>query len=312
MVAGRLGRSGGPGTLTTLDARKIPPPLVPRFHESEVGLNVFSSPSDSAGPSRGSAQRLDFCACRAARRPFRCDWGFADLAKPRVWIHVQRVREWGAGLANDRRFGMENRRVLVAEDDPAQALVLRVSLARWGYEPTMCTDGEQAWRALQEPDPPTVAILDWMMPGMAGVEICQRVRAMPELTGMYIILLTTRSSKQDVVEGLWAGADDYVVKPFHVQEMRARVRVGTRVATLQKALADRVAELDRAAASIKRLQGLLPMCAYCKSIRNDQNYWERVEKYISEHSAAQFTHGICPECYDKVMRTVGINGGEKG
>jgi phosphoserine phosphatase RsbU/P len=211
----------------------------------------------------------------------------------------------------DCGFGMENRRVLVAEDDPSYSLVLRVSLARWGYEATMCTDGEQAWRLLQEPNPPTIAILDWMMPGMAGVEVCQRVRSKPELAGMYIILLTTRSSKEDVVEGLWAGADDYVIKPFHVQEMRARVLVGTRIATLQRALADRVAELERAAASITRLEGLLPMCAYCKSIRNDQNYWERVESYISEHSGAQFTHGICPSCFEKLMETVRPNAGEK-
>jgi CheY-like chemotaxis protein len=164
-----------------------------------------------------------------------------------------------------------------------------------------CADGEEAWQTLQKPEPPPYAILDWMMPGMDGVEICQRVRERGDLQGMYIILLTTRSAKRDVVEGLGSGADDYVVKPFHIQEMRARVLVGTRILNLQRNLAERVAELERAASNIKQLQGLLPMCSYCKSIRNDQNYWERVEQYISEHSGAQFTHGICPSCYEKVM-----------
>jgi phosphoserine phosphatase RsbU/P len=205
------------------------------------------------------------------------------------------------GLAVWKQCEMDNRRVLVAEDDPTCSRILEVSLGKWGYAPVSYASGRDAWEALQQPDAPSLAILDWMMPGMDGVEICQRARQRAEIKGMYIILLTTRSSKEDVVEGLWSGADDYVVKPFNIQEMRARVLVGTRVLTLQRTLADRVAELERAASNIKQLQGLLPMCAYCKSIRNDQNYWERVEQYISEHSGAQFTHGICPSCYEKVM-----------
>ncbi len=197
---------------------------------------------------------------------------------------------------------MNNLRVLVAEDDPTCGRVLEASLARWGYDVVACANGHQAWEALQRPESPLLAILDWMMPGMDGVEICQKVRAVPEIAGKYIILLTTRSSKQDVVEGLGAGADDYITKPFHAQEMRARVHVGSRVVTLQRSLGDRVAELERAASKINQLQGLLPICAYCKSIRNDQNYWERVEQYISEHSEVQFTHGICPSCYSKLMQ----------
>jgi len=206
---------------------------------------------------------------------------------------------------------MDDRRVLVAEDDPTCARILQVSLGNWGFDPVQYGDGAAAWDALQQPTPPSLAILDWMMPGMDGVEVCQRVRARPELAGMYIIMLTTRASKEDVVEGLWSGADDYVVKPFHIQEMRARVQVGMRVLSLQRSLADRVAELERAANSIKQLQGLLPMCAYCKSIRNDQNYWERVEQYLSEHAGTQFTHGICPSCYSKLIGSLEANEAER-
>ena len=206
---------------------------------------------------------------------------------------------------------MDDRRVLVAEDDPTCARILQVSLGNWGFAPVPYGDGAAAWEALQQPDPPSLAILDWMMPGMDGVQVCQRVRAKPELAGMYIIMLTTRGSKEDVVEGLWSGADDYVVKPFHIQEMRARVQVGMRVLSLQRSLADRVAELEKAANNIKQLQGLLPMCAYCKSIRNDQNYWERVEQYLSEHTGTQFTHGICPSCYAKLMENIEGNGTDR-
>ena len=196
---------------------------------------------------------------------------------------------------------MNDPRLLVADDDSTSAQALIGTLSRWGYEVVSCKDGVQAWEALQQPNAPPVAILDWMMPGMNGVEICERVRTHRDIKGMYIILLTMRSSKEDVVEGLSAGADDYLIKPYDIEEMRARVAVGVRVVALQNALAAHVAELERAARHITQLHGLLPMCAYCKSIRNDQNYWERVEHYISEHSEVVFTHGICPACYEKLM-----------
>jgi DNA-binding response OmpR family regulator len=115
------------------------------------------------------------------------------------------------------------------------------------------------------------------------------------------MLLTSRSARSDLVAGLEAGADDYLVKPFDLGELRARVHVGMRVATLQERLADRVAELQAALASVKQLSGLLPICSYCKRIRSDKDYWEQVDSYVAHHSEAQFSHGICPTCYTKVM-----------
>jgi len=118
----------------------------------------------------------------------------------------------------------------------------------------------------------------------------------------YIILLTARDDGPDLVRGLEAGADDYITKPFNRKELRARIRVGLRVVRLQQILADRVRELAEALTRVKRLQGLLPICSYCKKIRNDRNYWEKVETYISEHSEAQFSHGICPDCFERVVK----------
>ena len=98
-----------------------------------------------------------------------------------------------------------------------------------------------------------------------------------------------------------SGANDYLTKPFHREELKVRVEVGVQMLELQKALADRVKELEEAFAQVKQLQGLLPICSYCKKVRDDQNYWQRVEHYISDHIDVQFSHGICPECLDRVM-----------
>ena len=175
-------------------------------------------------------------------------------------------------------------------------------LKKAGYPVIFAPDGQQAWQALDTTDPPPLALLDWEMPGLQGPEIVERLRARETQTPTYVILLTSRDSSADIVRGLRAGADDYVTKPANEDELIARVNVGAKVVQLQAALADRVRSLEEALANVKALQTLLPMCAYCKSIRNDQNYWEKVETYFSQHSNVSFTHSYCPNCYERFVK----------
>lgn len=191
-------------------------------------------------------------------------------------------------------------RVLIAEDDSVSRRLLEATLDKFGYEVVVTADGAEAWGRLQRADAPTLAVLDWMMPEIDGVELCRRIRSLPTTTPPYLILLTAKSEKVDVVAGLEAGANDYLTKPFDRAELRARVQVGAHVLELQSHLAARVHELEDALSQVRKLQGLLPICSYCKKIRDEKNYWQRVDSYLSEHSDVVFSHGICPDCYELV------------
>jgi diguanylate cyclase (GGDEF)-like protein len=127
-------------------------------------------------------------------------------------------------------------RVLAAEDNPVFQSMLRTLLRKWGYDAVIAQDGNEAWRILESADPPRLAVLDWMMPGLDGVEICRRVRTGNREPYVYILLLTARTDSQDLVEGMDAGADDYLTKPFNAQELRVRIRAGHRILDLQDAL----------------------------------------------------------------------------
>jgi len=192
-------------------------------------------------------------------------------------------------------------KILIAEDDPVSRRVLEATLLKWGYQVATTSNGTEAWEALNAPDAPRLAILDWMMPGIDGVEICRRARLRADPGPLHIILLTARGRKEDVIAGLQAGADDYVTKPFDQEELKARVQVGLRIVDLQTMLAARVAELEEALTRVRQLRGLLPICSYCKKVRDDSNYWQQVEQYVSTHADVQFSHGICPDCYRKVV-----------
>ncbi|HEV8640997.1 MAG TPA: response regulator [Methylomirabilota bacterium] len=190
-------------------------------------------------------------------------------------------------------------RVLIADDTAMFRRLVRITLEKAGYEVSEVADGAEALHQLESNGGFPLAILDWMMPKMKGVEVCRVLRERPTPAPPYLILLTSKDRPEDVVAGLEAGADDYITKPFRAAELRARVQVGARILSLRQALADRVIALEQALGQVRQLQGLLPICAWCKNVRNDQNYWQSVERYVAEHSEAQFTHTICPPCREK-------------
>jgi diguanylate cyclase (GGDEF)-like protein len=145
-------------------------------------------------------------------------------------------------------------KILIAEDDPVSSRVLATTLIKWGHEVVVTGTGLEAWDALQKEDAPLLAILDWMMPGMNGVEVCRRVRQEISASQIYIILLTAMSRKEDLIQGLEAGANDYLTKPFNRHELRVRLQAGGRIVELQSSLRERVRELEEAIIERKRAE----------------------------------------------------------
>ncbi len=190
-------------------------------------------------------------------------------------------------------------KILIAEDDITSKLILESIISKWSFEVVGVNNGLEAWEVLQQQDVPPIAILDWEMPGMDGPELCKRIKMLDRENPVYIILLTCRTSKEDIVMGLQAGADDYVTKPFDNNELLARINVAERLVKTQTTLSRKVEELERAMEHVKTLQGIIPICMHCHSIRNDDSAWHRLEAYIENHSDAQFSHSICPDCVAK-------------
>ncbi|MDD3852837.1 MAG: diguanylate cyclase [Syntrophomonadaceae bacterium] len=147
-------------------------------------------------------------------------------------------------------------KVLIADDDQISRKVVRALLVKWGFEAVEAADGDQAWQILQEDDAPRLVLADWMMPGMDGPELCRCLREKSESSYHYIILLTSRDSKEDIVDGLNAGADDYITKPFMPQELEVRLRIGARILELQQSLQEAL-ELQRYQAQHDPLTGIL-------------------------------------------------------
>ena len=190
------------------------------------------------------------------------------------------------------------RKILIAEDDPVSLRLLKNLLENMAFEVLLAEDGRKALKLFQKNEI-EMLITDWIMPGLTGPEIIRKVRESNIPSMPYIIIITSKGRKQDIVAGLETGADDYVVKPFEPQELRARVKVGQRVIESQSALANRVKEVQHALSHIKNLEGILPICSYCHKIRDAKDSWQRLEAYIMNHSEAQFSHSLCPHCREK-------------
>ncbi|WP_089941911.1 GGDEF domain-containing response regulator [Candidatus Entotheonella palauensis] len=171
-------------------------------------------------------------------------------------------------------------RILIAEDDPISRRLLEVTLGKWGYEVMSCPDGESAWAMLQQPGAPSLAILDWMMPGMDGLQVCREVRQMMTEPYTYMLLLPAKSQKADIIAGLEAGADDYLTKPFDASELRMRLRAGRRILDLQAELIF-VREELRTQATHDSLTRLLNRAATCDILQRELERAEREQLPLS-------------------------------
>jgi phosphoserine phosphatase RsbU/P len=178
-------------------------------------------------------------------------------------------------------------RILIVEDDAVSRRMLLGLLTKQGYQVTMAANGREAWDALQRQDF-SVVITDWIMPEVDGLRLCRLIRGRQQKKYTYIILITVMSGKTSYLEGIESGADDFLTKPYDPDVLRARLRVAERLLDLRH--------------EIQQLRGLLPICQYCKKIRDDGNLWTQIEAYISDHSDADFSHGICPECEEIHIR----------
>jgi len=180
-------------------------------------------------------------------------------------------------------------KVLAVEDDAVARRVLCQALKRLDFDVDSASDGESAWEKLQG-EPTRVVVSDWMMPGVDGLELCRRIRARPEADYVYFILLTGKDATEENQRAAAdAGVDDFLTKPLKFSDLWMRLRVAGRILHYTT--------------QVRKLEEMLPICSYCKKIRDDQNYWQQLEGYINERTGSEFSHSICPDCYTAVVQT---------
>jgi len=197
-------------------------------------------------------------------------------------------------------------RILVTDDDPDILLLTSSVLTKAGYEVLEARTGKECLEAMHSQRPDLV-LLDVMLPDMKGSTVCRQIKADPELRDTFVILVSgVQVSSEYQAKGLNIGADGYIVKPISNKELVARVQAMERIKKAEDALREKekqqerlIAKLQEALAEIKTLKGFIPICASCKKIRDDEGYWNQLESYISKHTDAVFSHGICPECAEK-------------
>jgi phosphoserine phosphatase RsbU/P len=179
-------------------------------------------------------------------------------------------------------------KILAVEDDAVARAVLRKALQKLGHDVIEAKDGREAW-TLMEAEPVRVIVSDWMMPNLSGLELCRKLRARSGAEYVYFILITANSADSaNRIEAADAGVDDFLSKPLNVEELWMRLRVAERILQF--------------ATQVRQLEELLPICSYCKKIRDDQNYWQQMEGYINERTGSEFSHSVCPDCMVRVVQ----------
>jgi len=182
-------------------------------------------------------------------------------------------------------------KILLIDDQPNNLKVLLSVLMENNFEVHIAENGKQAFRVLDHYYPDLI-LLDVMMPDIDGFEVCRRIKANKETAVIPVIFMTALDSIEDKILAFEAGGIDYIAKPFQQEEVLARVNIHLTMRKQQLAL-------EQALAEVKKLSGILPICSFCKQIRTDDGYWQQVEQYVTEHSEAKFSHGLCPDCAKK-------------
>ena len=194
-------------------------------------------------------------------------------------------------------------RILVTDDDPDILEINSSVLRKSGYEVYEAKTAGECLDMVRSFHPDLV-LLDVVLPDMTGIEVCTKIKTDPELQGPFVILMSgIQVTSDDQAEGLGVGADGYLLKPLPKKEFVARIKAMERIKRAEDALIQTqheqaliIGELRKAMDEIKTLRGLIPICAWCKRIRNDRGYWDQLEVYLSKHSEAVFSHGLCPDC----------------
>ena len=189
--------------------------------------------------------------------------------------------------------------MLIVDDCLTNRFVLETAVKRCGLASVHADDGAEAMRLFAEHDDLRLILLDWMMPNWSGLDVCRWIRGQPRGGGAYILLITSRSEREDVRAGLANGADDFLTKPVDPAELELRIKSGRRVLAMQQRMQENILRLEHALDEVHALRKLVPMCMYCHSVRDDQGYWDAVDTYLREHADLDVSHGVCPACYEK-------------
>ncbi len=183
-------------------------------------------------------------------------------------------------------------RILIVDDDQLNISIL-TEILHWDYEITAAKSGDEALKLVAGSHPPDLILLDIMMPEMDGYQVCRRIKADSNTAYIPIFFVTAVTEAMDEAKAFELGAVDYVTKPFNPITVKARIKTHIQLSTAMQ-------ELTKALKEVKRLNGLLPICAHCKKIRDDQGHWKQVETYLEENSEATFSHGMCPDCSESL------------
>ena len=178
------------------------------------------------------------------------------------------------------------KKVLIVENDPISRLYMEASLATLGMDSEIAESGEEALSLLRA-QPIRLVVCDWQMPDMSGLDLCRRVRARKSEYVYFILYMPVEDTKESEDAAIETGVDDFLQKPVNLRDLRIRLHVARRILNCTE--------------HIQKLESLIPICSYCKSVRDDEDYWQQIEKYVGERTGSEFTHSVCPTCYQQYV-----------